>query len=72
MIWKNDKAAKTRTSFKGCEQGVDYEATVKLYREKTQPSKRRINLQKERADKNKVSTSQEKETAEEEKEEVEG
>ena len=34
MIWRNDKAVKARTSFRGCERRVDYEATVKVYREK--------------------------------------
>ena len=41
MIWRNAKAARKRTSFTGCEAGVDYEATVKIYREQIKLAKRK-------------------------------
>ena len=34
MIWRTEKATTNRESFQGVEQGVDYEATTKLYRMK--------------------------------------
>ena len=83
MIWRNDKAARTRRSFAGCERGVDYEATVKLYREKQgHPNKGRHDMNKKQCtqthsfrtpgQEDGIERPHEEEQENEEKEEVEG